>query len=109
MSYSPVHPSRMSLPEIESALDNGALPECVYDPELHLGPRLAIETPEERAARIAVAREICQSCPARLACASYALKARPSAGVWAGCTAEEINVQAVELDTLAATMWAGVA
>ena len=48
------------------------------------------EPPEDRAARIAVAREVCASCPVRLACLAYTLRTRPAAGVWAGFTPEEI-------------------
>lgn len=107
-----VHPALMSLPQLETVWCAGGetpLPECTYDPELHIGPRLAIETGEERAAREAVAREICQGCPARLLCAAYALKVRPRSGVWAGRTAEEITADAVEFDALTASTWAGVA
>lgn len=112
MTNRPAHPSLMSLPQLEAAWGvrgETPLPECVYDAELHTGPRLAIEPAEERAAREAVAREICQGCPARLLCAAYALKVRPSAGVWAGRTAEEIAADAAEFDARAASTWAGVA
>ncbi|MET7461093.1 WhiB family transcriptional regulator [Nonomuraea sp. NPDC005501] len=89
----PLHPARMSLAEVEAAWQvdgETPLPECTYDPELHVGPRLTIETGEERAAREAVAREVCASCPALHACALYALKARPTSGVWAGRTPDEL-------------------
>ena len=70
-------------------------PGCVCDPELFTGP--ADIEPEdepvgERTARIAVAREVCASCPVRLACLAYSLRTRPSAGVWAGFTSDEIAV-----------------
>jgi Transcription factor WhiB len=68
-------------------------PGCVCDPELFTGPadiEPEDEPPKDRAARVAVAREVCASCPVRLACLAYALRTRPAAGVWAGCTAEEI-------------------
>jgi len=68
-------------------------PGCVCDPELFTGPadtEPENEPPQDRAARIAVAREVCASCPVRLACLAYALRTRPAAGVWAGFTAEEI-------------------
>lgn len=69
-------------------------PGCVCDPELFTGPA-GIEPEDEpaqdRAARVAVAREVCAACPVRLACLAYALRTRPAAGVWAGCTAEEIR------------------
>ena len=48
------------------------------------------EPPEDRAARIDVAREVCASCPVRLACLAYTLRTRPAAGVWAGFTPDEI-------------------
>jgi WhiB family redox-sensing transcriptional regulator len=73
-------------------------PGCVCDPELFTGPadiETENEPPEDRAARIAVAREVCASCPVRLACLAYALRTRPSAGVWAGFTADEIAALAV--------------
>ena len=48
------------------------------------------EPPEDRAARINVAREVCAACPVRLACLAYTLRTRPAAGVWAGFTPDEI-------------------
>lgn len=68
-------------------------PGCLCDPELFTGPadmNAEDEPPEDRAARIAVAREVCASCPVRLSCLAYALRTRPAAGVWAGFTADEI-------------------
>src|SRR5207244_3953217 len=69
-------------------------PGCVCDPELFTGPARVEpedEPPEDRAARVAVAREVCASCPVRLACLAYALRTRPTEGVWAGFTADEIG------------------
>ena len=69
-------------------------PGCLCDPELFTGPtdiESEYEPPEDRAARIAVAREVCASCPVRLACLAYTLRTRPAAGVWAGFTADEIT------------------
>jgi hypothetical protein len=69
-------------------------PGCVCDPELFTGPadiEPEDEPAQDRAARIAVAREVCASCPVRPACLAYALRTRPAAGVWAGFTAEEIG------------------
>jgi hypothetical protein len=68
---------------------NGA--ECVYDPELHDGPVDAVELPADRAAREAVAREVCASCPVLAECAAYVRMIRPESGVWAGRTAAEIT------------------
>jgi hypothetical protein len=68
-------------------------PGCLCDPELFTGPadiEPENEAPEDRAARIAVAVEVCADCPVRLACLAYALRTRPVAGVWAGFTADEI-------------------
>jgi hypothetical protein len=68
-------------------------PGCLCDPELFTGPtdiEPEDEPAQDRAARIAVAREVCASCPVRLACLAYALRTRPGAGVWAGFTPEEI-------------------
>lgn len=72
-------------------------PGCVCDPELFTGPadvEADGEAPEDRAARVAVAREVCASCPVRLACLAYALRSRPAGGVWAGFTADEITALA---------------
>ena len=69
-------------------------PGCLCDPELFTGP-VGVEAEDEllehQAARIEVARQVCASCPVRLACLAYALRTRPAAGVWAGFTAEEIT------------------
>jgi hypothetical protein len=73
-------------------------PGCVCNPELFTGPagvEPEDEPAQERAARIDVAREVCGSCPVRLACLAYALRTRPDAGVWAGWTHEEIRFLAL--------------
>src|SRR6266702_3087523 len=69
-------------------------PGCLCDPELFTGPagtEPENERPGDRAARIAVAREVCASCPVRLACLAYTLRTRPAAGVWAGFIPDEIT------------------
>ena len=69
-------------------------PGCLCDPELFTGPadiEPENEPPEDRAARIAVAREVCASCPVRLECLAYSLRTRPAAGVWGGFTCTEVN------------------
>ncbi|MEV8635848.1 WhiB family transcriptional regulator [Streptosporangium sp. NPDC051023] len=71
-------------PELDGAL-------CSADPELHTGPDSAPETPEERAARVQVAREVCAECPAQALCLARTLRLRPAFGVWAGLDAEEAN------------------
>ena len=71
---------------------------CICDPELFTGPagvEPEDESAQDRAARIDVAREVCWSCPVRLACLAYALQTRPDAGVWAGWTHEEIRFAAL--------------
>ncbi|MEV4081551.1 WhiB family transcriptional regulator [Nonomuraea fuscirosea] len=93
-----VHPSLMSLAEIEAAAWSGKdgdppLPECTYDPELHTGPD-ADEPELERAARESVAREVCATCPALELCRRYAVQVRPALGIWAGLTAAEIDAYA---------------
>ncbi|MQA87254.1 MAG: hypothetical protein GEV03_22155 [Streptosporangiales bacterium] len=80
-------PSRSLADLRDDLLSSGA--ECVHDRELHDGPD-GPEEPVERAAREAVAREICASCPARPVCLSYVLRVRPAEGVWAGYTADEL-------------------
>lgn len=69
-------------------------PGCVCDPELFTGPAGIeddTEPEDDRAARVAVAQDICVACPVRLPCLAYALRMRPASGVWAGFTAEEIT------------------
>ena len=64
-------------------------PACVARPEVFFGPDSFEDEPAaERAARVAVAREVCASCPVRLACLAYALKTCPENGVWAGHDAD---------------------
>jgi hypothetical protein len=83
----------LTLRGLKDAVQSGD-PGCLCDPELFTGPP-DIEQEEEpvqdREARIAVAREVCASCPVRLACLAYALRTRPAAGVWAGWTADELT------------------
>ncbi|MER6950438.1 WhiB family transcriptional regulator [Nonomuraea sp. NPDC000554] len=94
----------MSLADVEAAwqMDGETLlPECTYDPELHVGPRLTIETTAERAAREAVAREVCASCPALFLCGLYALEARPTSGIWAGRTPAELATEVEDREAAA--------
>ncbi|NUW33839.1 WhiB family transcriptional regulator [Nonomuraea sp. SMC257] len=97
------HPAHLSVEQLRKALRaKGAtpVPECAYDPELHVGPRRSIETAEQRAAREQVAREVCAGCPTRRLCELYALRVRPSSGIWAGRAATEISKGVTELDEL---------
>ena len=83
----------MSLRGLRDAVLAGE-PGCVCDPELFTGPagiEPEDEPPEDRAARIEVARQVCAACPVRRPCLAYALRTRPAAGVWAGFTPEEIT------------------
>jgi len=68
-------------------------PGCVADPELFTGPA-GIEPEDEpeqdRAARVDAARQVCAECPVRLPCLAWAVRALPSAGVWAGLVPEEL-------------------
>ena len=83
-------------------------PGCLCDPELFTGPT-GIEPEDEpaddRAARIAVAREVCAACPVRLACTAYALRTRPAAGVWAGFTPDEITALVAAANRPARPRW----
>ncbi|MEV2270880.1 WhiB family transcriptional regulator [Nonomuraea africana] len=85
----PVHPSHTAL-KTPWRMQETALPECVYDPELHTGPIDTIENADQRAAREDVARDVCATCPALRLCELYALRVRPASGVWAGHTAAEL-------------------
>ena len=101
--HRPIHPARMSLAEVEAtwkADGETPLPECTYDPELHTGPRLTIESTEERTARETVAREVCATCPALLLCEQYATQVRPTSGVWAGRTPAEMTTHITELEDM---------
>jgi hypothetical protein len=59
---------------------------CGEEPGLFFGSDA--ETPEEHAARVASARELCADCPVRLACLARALRAKEEFGVWAGLDAD---------------------
>jgi hypothetical protein len=86
----------LSLRKLRDLIREGD-PGCLCDPELFTGPAgvEAEDEPEmDRAARIAVAREVCESCPVRLACLAYALRTRPVSGVWSGFTSDEIGLLA---------------
>ena len=82
----------LTLDGLKDAVLNGE-PGCVCDPELFTGPthiEPEDEPADEKAARIDAARDVCASCPVRLACLAYALRTRPAAGVWAGFTSDEL-------------------
>jgi hypothetical protein len=84
---------RLSLRGLRDEVLSGD-PACLCDPELFTGPAGIeddAEPEDERAARVAAARDMCAACPVRLPCLAYALRMRPASGVWAGFTAEEIT------------------
>ncbi|WP_170991057.1 WhiB family transcriptional regulator [Herbidospora galbida] len=81
------HPATLAAGPEPCALGQAA--ECAYDPELHTGPD-APESPEQESARVAVARQVCETCPVRALCLPYALASAPADGVWAGYTADEL-------------------
>lgn len=70
-----------------------AEPACrTTDAHTFTSPDLFDEEPESvRQLREDTAKAVCQSCPARLACLTYALSVRPLEGVWAGFTADELR------------------
>jgi hypothetical protein len=77
--------------------------QCRFDPDLHTGPD-ATETPDERAARELVAKQVCETCPLRGACLELAMRIRPEYGVWAGFTAAELATLADLADTADAVL-----
>lgn len=92
MSAMPANLPSLTLRGLKEAVLKGD-PACLCDPELFTGPtgiEPEDEPAEEKAARIDAARDVCAGCPVRLACLAYALRTRPTAGVWAGLTPEEI-------------------
>ncbi|MCP2343379.1 WhiB family transcriptional regulator [Actinomadura rupiterrae] len=85
-----VRPSLLRSVDLLDALAENAA--CRWDPELHTGPD--VFTPEsvaERQARMDVAREVCERCPVWAECLDYALRVRPSHGMWAGLSVRELN------------------
>lgn len=84
-----IHPSKLSVAELIAQGLTGA--QCLYDPELHTGPAGTIETPEETAARVDVAREVCLICPVLFTCLNRAAESRPRRGVWAALTADTLT------------------
>lgn len=84
-----LHPSKLSATDLIAAGLVGA--ECAYDPALHTGPRLVIETTEEKGAREDVAKDVCLSCPVLAKCLVRARRVGARSGVWAAVPAEEIT------------------
>lgn len=82
-------PDASTLNDLKAEILNSA-PGCLVDPELFEG--LGVESEEDRAAREAVARDVCAECPARRLCLIHALATRPDSGIFAGLTAQELAV-----------------
>ena len=53
----------------------------------------------QRRRRDAAAKSVCASCPVRVQCADYAIRAREPYGVWGGLTEEERDVIYTRADT----------
>ncbi|MER6826561.1 WhiB family transcriptional regulator [Streptosporangium sp. NPDC000563] len=68
-------------------------PACTdADPDLFTAPDVFEPEPDTvREEREAAAKRICRTCPARPQCLAYALDIRPTEGVWAALSVEEIR------------------
>ncbi len=78
----------LNIRDLTNVINRGN-PACVARPDLFFGPDSFEDEPAaEHAARVTVARDLCASCPVRLACLAYALKTGPENGVWAGHDAD---------------------
>lgn len=84
-----VHPSNLSLTAREALGFTAA--QCLYDPELHTGPQSASEAPEQKAARLLVAAEVCLACPLLGRCLDRAVAGSPEPGVWGTFEAETLK------------------
>ncbi|MEV0592453.1 WhiB family transcriptional regulator [Nonomuraea cavernae] len=93
----PIHPSRMLSDHLAVAwrLTDPPAIECAYDPDLHTADSEGVESEQERAARVEVARQVCLTCPLLLRCARYAAEVRPVSGVWAGRDTAEAGTDPV--------------
>ncbi|HEY3683560.1 MAG TPA: WhiB family transcriptional regulator [Streptosporangiaceae bacterium] len=63
--------------------------DCLFDPELHDSPGDQVEAAPDRAAREAVAVEVCEDCPMLAACRRYVADVQPVSGVWAALTPDD--------------------
>lgn len=96
-----VDPSAMSLGDLVTEL--GTRGDCRHDPDLHMGPDAFEDEPlAERLARQDVAREVCEGCPVWALCLDYALRIRPTFGVWAGYLPRELAALRREARALSA-------
>lgn len=78
----------LSIRDLTNLINRDHTP-CADRPELFFGPDDFEDEPTaERAERVTAARDLCASCPVRLACLAYALKTGPANGVWAGHDAD---------------------
>ncbi|WP_412519727.1 WhiB family transcriptional regulator [Actinomadura madurae] len=97
----PVAPSSLSLVDLVTELATRG--DCRHDPDLHMGPDAFESEPiAERLARQDVAREVCEDCPVWDMCFDYALRIRPTFGVWAGHLPRELAALRREVRTLPA-------
>ncbi|GAA4309866.1 WhiB family transcriptional regulator [Actinomadura luteofluorescens] len=97
----PVNPSALSLGDLVAEL--GTRGDCRHDPDLHMGPDAFEDEPlAERLARQDVAREVCEGCPVWALCLDYALRIRPTFGVWAGYLPRELAALRREARALSA-------
>lgn len=75
--------------------------QCRFDPELHAGPA-GVESPQDRAAREAVAVEVCESCPLLAGCRVDVLLHGPSFAVQGGWNAAQLaDLSASDLNKVA--------
>jgi WhiB family redox-sensing transcriptional regulator len=96
-----VEPSSLSLIDLVTQL--GERGDCRHDPDLHMGPDAFESEPiAERLARQDVARQVCEDCPVWDVCLDYALRTRPTWGVWAGYLPRELAALRREARTLPA-------
>lgn len=82
-----------TIERLRAALAEHTLP-CASQPELFFEPDTSTrfgEKPAAKEMRERSARVLCLSCPARALCLELALREQPTAGVWAGFTADEIS------------------
>ncbi|GAA3961963.1 hypothetical protein GCM10023085_50520 [Actinomadura viridis] len=84
-----IHPSKLSF--VARKRYGLATAECAFDPELHTGPTDKNEGQEEKAARLAVAAEVCLACPVMTQCLDRAITGRPEPGVWGAFEAEALG------------------
>ncbi|MEV2278534.1 WhiB family transcriptional regulator [Nocardiopsis sp. NPDC049922] len=86
-------PKPQTTKRLRAELVEHTLP-CTAQPDLFFEPDTATPYSETRAAkklRERSAAALCEDCPARALCLELAFQVKPTAGVWAGYTAREID------------------